>query len=369
MSTKNSSGTLQTDEILCKIPAEILMMVFYSNLDSKQLGECKRVCKKWYSTAEDAMFRIVKLDSTEQFGLFQKAFVSADRKPFVEKFTIGKSLIKLQYDVDFLKVYNEVMDQVFTPNLTSLVGHFINEDLYEVLLRNVEDPNLQFTKLRCIPRSISPFSLEKYYELALKLSGTLEEVFISSNDDANFSSIKSFGEFKNLKTTCVGGYLTEHSLTNLNDQLDTHDGFKTLEFSTFGVAPDEEEYDIKNWFSRNPHYKTVSSLNLLKIEEYSDCSACLEYSLTKFKKIDKAKIEMKNFAYLDNADLILRKHTAVLDMLRVIPKYEFTFLNHTRYKDLKEKLIAYVCSDKNSVMHTIDSPELFKTTIIVDKKY
>ncbi|CEP14326.1 hypothetical protein [Parasitella parasitica] len=187
--------------------------------------------------------------------------------------------------------------------------------------------------------------LSAYNDLVLNLKNTLKEVHLKFLDGSDNSGlIEHFNGFKELETTNVELCLKDSHLTTLDSLLNTREKFVALSMQC--KVDKNTDYSISKWFDSNREYKKLPSLSFLKARD----SHSLEYAVKKFESIKKAQVALVHLDRKpDDPIIILQQHMDMLDMLKNIPDFQFTFMSYANCEDLGEKLLEYAGLDKSSL--------------------
>ncbi|OAC99067.1 hypothetical protein MUCCIDRAFT_114245 [Mucor lusitanicus CBS 277.49] len=251
-----------------RLPLEIWFDIFSYISDSKELGNCRLICRSLDPVAEKVMLKQVPLDTDKNA---RKLYSYLTQKPWI---TRSIQCVKLTpYGIE-LYLFKEIMRLLLTPHLRMLDGYVTerDNDYVSIILDIVRDPAFNCIQLEKLP--CSGHLCKAYVDLACHFKATLQSmdfVFWKNLDQALVDMISiDFLQLK--KVTQLRIYLhnsADDSLEQLEQLLKGLVHLETLDWETMEdyYVEDPPHIYFNDWLATK--VSQVESLHTLTIQHNS----------------------------------------------------------------------------------------------------
>ncbi|KAL9538937.1 hypothetical protein MBANPS3_010575 [Mucor bainieri] len=140
------SNTLYTINAAA-LPKEVLGIIFASFDSAAQLGECRRVCKKWDNPAAKAMYskKISVKSETCALKLYRHLFKDQSKIPLIRH-------MHFELDGDVLSfIFEELLRLALTPTVEKITGNVKADSFFKTIFDINAEPATSLQRLKTLP--------------------------------------------------------------------------------------------------------------------------------------------------------------------------------------------------------------------------
>ncbi|KAL9540037.1 hypothetical protein MBANPS3_009913 [Mucor bainieri] len=315
------------------LPYEIQRLIFQQVDTTRQLGQCRLVCKSWDTHAECAMFsrtlHITEHNTTSIYNHLWRNPELANRIKEISldcRFTIATAhLLQL--------AMRPSIERIVTPNFEKPKALF-----YETMADIIQQSEVKFQRLKGLPWPSS--STDTHYKTLLLLKESLEELHLYRLDNRIYHKISTqLQEFKNLSKLSI--YCTFDDLDHVESVFRGAPHLKELTLGNCSFREDtnwSKQYTL-DWMKQ--HVEISQNALTLKATPKSDHNLNLmEYLLFKYPNITHFHCNLKKL-FSNNGTI--GEHLSL--GISTIPKYTITMGAGSTWKRSYELFVG----DKNVV--------------------
>ncbi|KAL9546929.1 hypothetical protein MBANPS3_006420 [Mucor bainieri] len=275
------------------IPHEILLLILQSIDSVAQLGECRRVCKKWDDPAELSMFsKPVHLKNYNASSLCNHLAKKPSRAKLIKTLHINCYYIDDGSIAQLLRLVSSSVETIVS------CREYDNDRILQIIHDVARRSQEAFPNVKSIPTA-SELN-DAYRETLLLFKNSLETICIPLDETSEHFEIDELAELKNLSKLILNGYFED--LPHLDSILDKARHLKEIEFGNCDLdfagdtwpmqatQPTQETFD---WIKQS--VKPNQNLTAVKLSKESACNASLmEYLVCKYPSIMHFEMQLTN---------------------------------------------------------------------------
>ncbi|CEP14536.1 hypothetical protein [Parasitella parasitica] len=360
------------------LPFDVLLSVFDFVDDSKQLMQCRLVCKSWKAAAlQVALCKPLLIESEAQLLGFSNFLVThEDLVSYVRHLTItNRSYYDAAYaigeedlvedeenldeeNLDEENPFKKILPLVFHEKLEILGGNLDDTYSYRKILEIVAHSQKRF-RLKKMPDPANQESND-YKMAALFFKETLVHVYLLVSIEPSDADIHFFSSLQDFRClTSIALTVEQVRFPELKTIVDGCPLLQEMDIGWVETQNDMTTEQVRQWFTINDSRNDL----ILKTVKVSNCfsSNFIEYLALKYRKIEEVSIDMSS--YVDHVESLVANNIVHENVIiRVInamndnvSMYDIKFFPHRRFNPLEQ--IIYAITNLGQTVEISGNPD------------